>query len=527
MVLVVSGLGAQVADHPHQRIGLPQDWTHSHVIFTRAAMNSYALAAAEPRVLHQWLRQNAGRMTLATQASETTSGDTKRDWSVPLGTARVAAGMFPAKYGFDTTAAPSCTNDYVAFGLNATGSATQANLIAFNQLYRGTPSGLCGTGNPAVLFSYNISTIGGRIATSPILSLDGTKIAFVETTSTAAVFHVLTWKTGAGNGTSATAPAVPGVGNTASMVNVSLGNTLVTRSSPWIDYSTDTVYVGNNGGAVNKITGVFKGTPTRAGAPWPVAASNRVLSAPVLDKVTGNIFVGDGDGALVSFNSITPGTPKKLAVGKAGATGANILDAPMVDSANGVVYAISSDDGTSAVLVQARTTNLTEVTRARMGVGSAGGANVAMYDGSPDDKYFSTSAGTFFVCGTATASTVPTLYGFGLNGATLNTSNPSTLQLSNQGNARCTPIIEFFNPSVSGGTDFLFFGLGTNCFGGGTSGCVISMTTSGTVLRVAEGNGPSGIVIDNQSSAGQASSIYFSNENTSANAVKLTQSTLQ
>lgn len=177
--------------------------------------------------------------------------------------------------------------------------------------------------------------------------------------------------------------------------------------------------------------------------------------------------------------------------------------------------------------MEATTANLTEVTRARIGVGSAGGANVAMYDGTPDDQYFNTSVGTFFVCGTATASTLPTLYGFDLNGATLNTSNPSTLQLSNQGNTRCSPIIEFFNPSVSGGTDFLFFGLSTNCFGGGTSGCVISMTTSGTILRAAEGGGTSGIVIDNQSSAGQASSIYFTNENTSANAVKLTRSTLQ
>lgn len=390
MVLLVSGLGAQVGDHPHHRLGLPQDWTHSHVIFTRAAMNSYPLMAAEPRVLHQWLRQNVGRMTLAT-TSETTAGETKRDWSVPLGTARVAAGMFPAKYGFDTTAAPSCTNDYVVFGLNVAGSATQANLIAFNQLYRGTPAGQCGTGNPAVLFSYNVNTIGGRIATSPILSLDGTKIAFVETTGGAAVFHVLTWKTGAGNGTSATAPAVPGAGNTASMVDVPLGNTSVTRSSPWIDYSTDTVYVGNNGGAVNKITGVFKGTPTRAGAPWPFTASGgRILSAPVLDKITGNIFVGDGQGTLVSFNSVTPGTPKTLAVGRVGATGSNILDAPMVDSADGVVYAISSNDGTGAVLVEATTANLTEVTRARIGVGSAGGANVAMYDGTPDE-YFNTS----------------------------------------------------------------------------------------------------------------------------------------
>lgn len=71
----------------------------------------------------------------------------QRDWSVSFGAGRVAPGMSPAKYGFDTTAAPDCINDYVVFGLNVAGSGTQANLIAFNQLYSGT-GGLCGTGGP-------------------------------------------------------------------------------------------------------------------------------------------------------------------------------------------------------------------------------------------------------------------------------------------------------------------------------------------------------------------------------------------
>src|SRR6266581_8861055 len=39
---------------------------------------------------------------------------------------------------------------------------------------------------------------GGRILTSPVLSLDGKKIAFVESTATSSIFHVLTWATDAG-----------------------------------------------------------------------------------------------------------------------------------------------------------------------------------------------------------------------------------------------------------------------------------------------------------------------------------------
>ncbi len=119
---------------------------------------------------------------------------------------RLAANMFPAKYSFDPAATPDCTNDYVVFGLNVAGiNGGRANLVAFNNLYVGTVPvvGMCGAGPlPKTMFGYNITTVGaGRIATSPVLSADGKKIAFVETGSTSAVFHVLTWATGAGNGT--------------------------------------------------------------------------------------------------------------------------------------------------------------------------------------------------------------------------------------------------------------------------------------------------------------------------------------
>ncbi len=524
LVLMVSAVGAQMPEQAHRRTGLPQDWTHRHVIFSRSALHAYPdLAYVEPRALHQWLRQNARP---ADSTSDATS-DAGRDWSVSLGAGHVAAGMFPAKYGFDTTATPSCTNDYVVFALNVAGSATQANVIAFNNLYSGT-NGYCGTTGPSVLFAYNISTIGGRIATSPILSLDGTKIGFVETAGSGAVLHILTWKTGLGNGTSATAPAVPGVGNTASMVNISLGTVPITRSSPWIDYNTDTVYVGNNSGRVYKITNAFLGSPALAGAPWPVLISpGRTLTGPVLDNVTKNIFIGDGRGFLLSFNSITPGTPITLAVGQSGATSSSILDSPMVDSTNGVVYAVSGNDGTSAVMVEATTANLTELARARIGLGGLSGATVPLYDGSPDNNYFnSASTGTFLVCGTASGNASPVLYTFGFTGTTLNTIPLSSVPLSSNTGSRCSPITEFFNPNVgTSGTDFFFFGLTASCVG--PRGCIMSTQSTGAPpLPVGETGGTSGIVIDNQSPLPQASSIYFGNLGGTGTAVKLTQNGL-
>ena len=45
----------------------------------------------------------------------------------------------PAKYVFDVTASPSCTNDYVVIGVPANPApGGQANIVGFNNLYSGT-----------------------------------------------------------------------------------------------------------------------------------------------------------------------------------------------------------------------------------------------------------------------------------------------------------------------------------------------------------------------------------------------------
>jgi hypothetical protein len=350
LLALVSGLSAQVTD-PQTHIGLPQDWTHQHVVFHRQLLTQHPeLAAAEPRVLHQFVRRMPySQVTVPGPSDETSSSAAamNRDWSVNMGGGKVAFGMSPIKYGFDVNAPPSCANDFAAFGLDAAGvTGGQGNLVAFNNLYRG-PGGLCGTGDPSILFSYNITTVaGGRITTSPVLSLDGTKIGFVESAGSSSIFHVLKWATGPGNGTSPTNSAAPGVGNTATMSSLTYTAAATdTRSSPWIDYGQDVAYVGRDNGRLYKITGVFKGTPTLAGAPWPVLVNaNRVLTAPVLDQGTRNLFLGDIRGILWSVNADTPTTIRSLNVGLPGATNSAILDAPIVDADNGTVFTVSSND---------------------------------------------------------------------------------------------------------------------------------------------------------------------------------------
>jgi hypothetical protein len=541
LLIFVSGLSAQVSEH-RSRLGVPQDWTHRHVVFGHKLMAEHPLlTAVEPRLLHEFYRRAPVSLPSGTaplvsdeQLAAMSAPGAQRDWNLFLGNGWVRIGMSPAKYSFDVNAAPSCTNDYVVFGLATSGvTGGQGNLVAVNNLYRGT-GGLCGgLAAPTTLFSYNTTTVSGsEIKTSPVLSLDGTKIAFIESAGTSSIFHVLKWATGAGNGTSPTVSATPGVGNTATMTSLTYAAATDTRSSPWIDYTNDIAYVGADDGNLYKITGVFNGTPTLAGAPWPVLiGANRILTSPVLDQFTKNLFLGDSTGRLWSVSSVTPANKSNLAVGLANVANPAVIDGPILDSSNGTVFAVSSNDGTSAVVVQAGTTNLNELARARIGRGSQGGSvSVNLYDGAFDNNYFKgLPTGFLFVCGTGAADSTPWRYSFQFTGGIMNTLPSDSGQILNVALARCSPISEFFNPNIgAGGTDFFFWGVTTNCTGPATLGCVMSRTSPGGVVTTAnEPSGTSTVIVDNVSTAGQASSIYFTDLGQGRRAVKLTQNGLQ
>ena len=170
VLLAVATLSAQVVEH-RPRVGIPFDWTQRHLMFNRSTFAEHPeRALQEPRILFQVIREQ-GRPSqhVPLLGGPEAESVTERDWNVSLGTGHVAFGMSPAKFGFDPSQPPSCTADFVLFGLNVAGTTGgQANLVAYNNLYSGT-GGLCGTGGPTVLFAYNTSTQGGRILTSPEL----------------------------------------------------------------------------------------------------------------------------------------------------------------------------------------------------------------------------------------------------------------------------------------------------------------------------------------------------------------------
>ena len=78
---------------------------------------------------------------------------------------------------------------------------------------------------------------------SPVLSLNGKKVAFISSSNPNATFNVLTWV--AGQGSSPTSPAMPGSGGS-SVISLDYTNTATagctasaaadSNSSPFIDY---------------------------------------------------------------------------------------------------------------------------------------------------------------------------------------------------------------------------------------------------------------------------------------------------
>jgi hypothetical protein len=86
--------------------------------------------------------------------------------------------------------------------------------------------------------------------------------------------------------------------------------------------------------------------------------------------------------------------------------------------------------------------------------------------------------------------------------------------------------------TVGAGTDFFFFGLTGDCatlLSGSPTGCVVAIgNNAGAITTTTAGvfDGPSGIVVDNYSSAAQASSIYFMSLSDD-DAFKFTQNGLQ
>ena len=489
------------------------------------------------------------------------------------------------------TLAETLTNFKWAGGKLA-GGLGRANILAFNNLYstQGSAGGLCNQNGPSVYWSYYTGT--GTASTSVVLSGDGTKVAFVEAATGGATLRILKWK--AGEGTGAGYPQAVDItvaaGHTWAQ-DCTAGNSCMssipfsggfndTGSSPFYNYSNDTLYVGDDRSRMHKFTGVFNdnSAPTEVTTGWPIPVNAlQHLTSPVFDSGSGNIFVGSA-GRLFFIREVgsTKGTctpmpcldTTNVQVGNGG----GISDSPIVDGSTGMVFAVNGTDSSAnhGTIVQAPTDLSSSVSFAIGGTVAGGDIDSGAFDNTYLTSSIPNIAGHMYVCGKDPANARrPAIYQLSFAAATAVLTSVGTplTGLATADGIGCSPVTEFDNPN-GGGTgverDWIFFSFGNNAnsvrpmVGPCTTanvGCLVSINVTGSPswppvsvgstasLPAHNAGSASGIVVDNVSTSAQASSIYFSlaanstgagpgvpSCNTTAGvgcAVKLTQSGLQ
>ena len=182
--------------------------------------------------------------------------------------------------------------DFVVYNTSLAGSSSQATIVAFDNLYSS-----CTGGTPLTYWAYNTGTTGA-VVTSPVLSYDGTQVAFVQNTATSANLVILRWKADRSTLTNPTVPSAgPCTAATAPcMITIPFStansdpSTLDTTSSPFYDYSHDVIYVGDTSGFLHKFTTVFTGTPTEVVSTGPTTIWPANLDSPY-DQLNSPVYV--------------------------------------------------------------------------------------------------------------------------------------------------------------------------------------------------------------------------------------------
>ena len=508
---VLTGHASERAKHG---MPLPTDWSHRHLIFSRPGSPEQLARVSEDPRYEQQLHRREQALTLPASLAEEVVGafapaspnrggrKLKGDWSEDLGSGgSVGAGNYPAKFSFDSTTAncgTAATPDFVVFSTGLSGALNQANIVAYDNLY----SGCTGT-VPSVYWAYNTA---GQVLTSPLISRDGSQVAFVQTNAAQeGTLVVVKWAPSTGTVSSPVLPtAVPPAAYSACavpcMTTIILRDQLLvatddTTSSIFYDYTNDVAWVGGAVGWLHKITGVFNGIPKEVhvgGFPVQVNSGN-TLSSPVYDRISKNVFVGDAGGILYSVSSTTAAVTASAQLD----FGVGIVEGPIVDSTNGLVYVFASSDGTGNCTsgVDCAAVYQLPVTFSAGAPGSEAEVGNSTFTGSTpnpnpeyiggfDSAYFNSvnATGNLYVCGNTGGNA--TLYqipiqagvmpasGFGLSIAPL--ASPSST-------VPCSPVADVPNPNSTGGFSERLFvsvqdnGVATACGGGG---CIFNFVSA-------------------------------------------------
>ena len=398
---------------------------------------------------------------------------------------------------------PAETSAVFAWGAEVAGTGTkgQPTIFALNQLYASTAAGGCQTSTqavPATYWAYNTGT-GSVADLSPVLSLNGDQVAFIQRTSgNVAQLVLLKWASGGagtlGAPTDLTASVADGAAYRACTpgpcqltlpLNGAPNNT---TSSPFVDYANDVLYVGDAAGKLHKFTGVFSGTPVEVVSTgtnvWPATISSTALTSPVYDFGTGNVFVGSARPASAAGTGALHAVHSTIGSGTGGITSTGQLlvnnftarfDSPIVDSSTGKVYVFVGEDannaGRGAVYQFSTGPALDTQGTGNKATTVSGVSSTTMWSGTFDEAYYSGSGNTgyMYVCGGTAANANPVPFRISMTG-TFGSSASGTLQDLGGGNVQCSPVTSTF----LGGSDYIFMGVnnGNDPACNNNAGCV-------------------------------------------------------
>jgi hypothetical protein len=418
--------------------GLPDDWTHHHVVFSNPGTADDAIRKGnyeewftivnDPRYVVQQLKRglpvqgpaadDVARFEDAWRAARD-SAEAKgvrdpwervrrpfreptleNDWSMVLGSgaAGVGAGMYPAKFAFNqaglgtANCASAANPDYVVYNTGAAGSATQASVVAYDNLYSS-----CTGPVPSVYWAFNT---GGTVVTSVVLSTNGKQLAFVQTPSSGnAQLVLLTWAAmPAGRNVTATYTSTASTAFTVAsgtpLTSMDVGAAISGTGLPTPEYiatvtsatagtltadpthteSGMTAAVSADAGGPDTSTGTLSVVSNASyyGCPTPCMTSisfngtsrTDTISSPFYDYSGDILYVGDAQGYLHKFHPVFAAAPAEVTSGgwpaHVSSTTSPALTSPVYDSGAtgdvfvgdefGYLYSVSKTGGVASSL---------------------------------------------------------------------------------------------------------------------------------------------------------------------------------
>ena len=436
LIALVIGRGIRAGDEPEH---LTTDWSHRQMIFSPAKtweqqIRLWGNARYRQQLERRKAKENDEPDAWRWRRAPENPGLLKGDWSENLGAgATVGAGNFPAKFSFNTTTA-NCANaaqpDFVVYNTSLAGSATQATIVAYDNLYSSCP--ITSVPFPNTYWAYNTGATGA-VVTSPVLSGDGTQVAFMQqVTGGAAELVLLKWAA------SPTPPAGVKGTFTSGSTTVTITTGTVTASDVGMQISGTDIPAGDTIASVTgspatsitlaaattgtvstaeTLTIVAESPATPAVPPTVTNNTYRACTAPCMTTITLNdafnvagaaafhsdtysspyynyeshptvadtLYVGDDDGYLHKFTGVFAGTPAEYCQNSTGTVPTcGAVDATLTYPYQAAVTPLSSpvyDQGSGRVFVFSTfcTATVTAPCQTNSGGFSSGGSGARLH----------------------------------------------------------------------------------------------------------------------------------------------------